>query len=142
MARVFPKITKCTFHKYGASGTDEKNFLFIWFWLVFVAVVTGMFLLYRIVTLVGAKLRVALITVHGGKSVLRGDVTAILDASPAWFDKIGDWFLLNLICKNLNVLVVNDLIKGLHKDLDSNNSNTETLKLYDNKQLQTQTSQV
>ena len=59
MARVFPKITKCTFHKYGASGTvekkdglcvlpqniiNEKIFLFIWIWLVFVAVVTGMFL--------------------------------------------------------------------------------------------------
>merc|ERR1712113_1184272 len=118
----------------------RKSF-FSYGFLVFVAVVTGMFLIYRIVTLAGGKLRVALITVHGGKSVLRGDVSAILDASPAWFDKIGDWFLLNLICKNLNVLVVNDFIKGLHKDLDSNNSNTETLKLYDNK-LQTQTSQV
>merc|ERR1711936_1120045 len=70
-----PKITKCTFHKYGASGTvekkdglcvlpqniiNEKIFLFIWIWLVFVAVVTGMFLLYRIATLAGGKLRVAL----------------------------------------------------------------------------------
>ena len=79
MARVFPKLTKCTFHKYGASGTvekkdglcvlpqniiNEKIFLFVWFWLVFVAVVTGMFLIYRIVTLAGAQLRVALITVH------------------------------------------------------------------------------
>ena len=25
MARVFPKMTKCTFHKYGASGTIEKH---------------------------------------------------------------------------------------------------------------------
>ena len=37
--------------------------------------------------------------------------------------------------------MVNDLIKGLHKDLEGNNSNTETLKFMDNKN-QTQTSQV
>jgi len=157
MARVFPKLTKCTFHKYGASGTvekkdglcvlpqniiNEKIFLFVWFWLVFVAVVTGMFLIYRIVTLAGAQLRVALITVHGGKSVKRSDVEAILETTSfSWFNKVGDWFILNLLCKNLNVLVVNDLIKGLHKDLEGNNSNTETLKFMDNK-LQTQTSQV
>jgi len=157
MARVFPKITKCTFHKYGASGTvekkdglcvlpqniiNEKIFLFIWIWLVFVAVVTGMFLLYRIATLAGSHLRVALITIHGGKSVKRGDVEAILETTSfSWFNRIGDWFILNLVCKNLNVLVVNDLIKGLHKDLEGNNSNTETLKFMDNKN-QTQTSQV
>jgi hypothetical protein len=25
MAKVFPKVTKCTFHKYGPSGTVEKK---------------------------------------------------------------------------------------------------------------------
>jgi len=145
MARVFPKVTKCTFHKYGPSGTvekkdglcvlplniiNEKIFIFIWFWLVFVAVVTGVFLVYRLFTLLAPHLRVFLITVHGGRSCKRSDVEAILDPSSlSWFEKIGDWFLLQLVCKNLNVLLVNDLIRHLHKAEEGNNSNTETLKL-------------
>jgi len=53
MARVFPKITKCTFHKFGASGSvqkfdgicvlplniiNEKIYVFLWFWFVLLAV--------------------------------------------------------------------------------------------------------
>merc|ERR1712038_1432357 len=48
MNMVFPKATKCTFHKYGPSGTvtrhdglcilalnimNEKDYVFLWFWL-------------------------------------------------------------------------------------------------------------
>merc|ERR1712209_308279 len=47
MAVVFPKVSKCTFHKYGVSGTIEKHdalcvlplniinekiYIFLWFW--------------------------------------------------------------------------------------------------------------
>merc|ERR1711944_206021 len=104
MKTVFPKVTKCTFHKYGPSGTvekkdglcvlplniiNEKIFIFIWFWLVFVAVVTGVFLVYRLFTLLAPHLRVFLITVHGGRSCKRSDVEAILDPSSlSWFEKI------------------------------------------------------
>jgi len=136
MAKVFPKVTKCTFHKYGPSGTVEKNdglcilpvniineklFIFIWFWLIFVAVCSGLYLIFRLSTLLAEQMRVGLITVHGGKSCRRSDVEAILDpAGFTWTENIGDWFLLHLICKNLNVLLVNDLIRKLHKaDEDS-----------------------
>jgi len=136
MAKVFPKVTKCTFHKYGPSGTVEKNdglctlpvniineklFIFIWFWLIFVAVCSGLYLIFRLSTLLADQMRVGLITVHGGRSCRRSDVEAILDpAGFKWTENIGDWFLLHLVCKNLNVLLVNDLIRNLHKtDEDS-----------------------
>ena len=33
-----------------------------------------------------------------------------------FFERLGDWLVLHLVCKNLNALLVNDLIKQLHKD--------------------------
>ena len=79
MSKVFPKVTKCTFHKYGASGTvekkdglcvlplniiNEKIFIFVWFWLIFLAVVSGMFIIYRIFVIAGNQLRTILICYH------------------------------------------------------------------------------
>merc|ERR1712112_630006 len=76
MAKVFPKMSKCTFHKYGPSGTiqnhdglcvlpiniiNEKIYIFIWFWLVFLAAVTGVWLLYRLAIILFHDLRVSTI---------------------------------------------------------------------------------
>lgn len=64
---VFPKVTKCHFHKYGASGTiqkldalcvmalnviNEKIFVFLWFWYAVLAAVTLLSLVWRIITLI------------------------------------------------------------------------------------------
>ena len=76
MNMVFPKVTKCTFHKYGPSGTitrhdglcvlalniiNEKIYVFLWFWFVFVAVFSAMAILYRMVMLLVPGLRVSAI---------------------------------------------------------------------------------
>jgi len=145
MAVVFPKVTKCTFNKYGPSGTiekkdglcvlpqniiNEKMFIFIWFWLVFLAVVTGLYLIFRLSTFLSQQTRIGLIRIHGGTSCRRSDVEAILEpASLTYFEKLGDWFLLQLICKNLNILLVNDLIRHLNKAEEGSNANIDTLNL-------------
>ncbi len=66
MSKVFPKMTKCSFHKYGGSGTlqlvdalcvlgmnvlNEKIYIFLWFWYLILALITGVSLLTRLVQL-------------------------------------------------------------------------------------------
>ena len=140
MAKVFPKVTKCTFKKYGHSGTiekldglcvlplniiNEKIFIFIWFWLIFVASVSGCFLIFRICTFFGKQLRVDLIKMNGGESCRKPEIMAVLEPKfLSWTEKLGDWFLLHLICDNLNVLLVNDLIHSLYDtEKKTNDSN-------------------
>ncbi len=66
MNRVFPKVTKCTFHKYGPSGTvenhdglcvlamniiNEKIYVFLWLWYIVLTVWTSIHLMLRIVSI-------------------------------------------------------------------------------------------
>ena len=67
MAKIFPKLSKCTFHRYGPSGTivnhdglcilplniiNEKIYVFLWFWFMILMGWTCIFFCFRIVTIV------------------------------------------------------------------------------------------
>ena len=61
---------------------------------------------------------------------MRSDVEAILESeSLTFFEKLGDWLVLYFLTRNLNALVVNDVIKALHKEEEGRKFNSETLKL-------------
>merc|ERR1719382_1185677 len=67
MAVIFPRVTKCSFFKYGPSGTiqthdaicvlpiniiNEKIYVFLWFWLVLLSILTILSVIYHIFVLV------------------------------------------------------------------------------------------
>jgi len=143
MAIVFPKITKCSFYKYGPSGTiethdalcvlpmniiNEKIYVFIWFWFIIVASITGLFLVYRLFVLLGSGIRTAMIQARTGR-LSRDKIEDIVSAPGlTYLQQVGDFFLLYLIAKNVDEVTMKELIIDLHSTLKPAYSDAPTLK--------------
>merc|ERR1711962_1426579 len=122
MSKVFPKMTKCTFHKFGPSGTiqkfdglcilpvniiNEKIYFFLWFWLVGLAIITGAQQVYRLITVLVPGLQVTRM-----KSLAR----AVPEHKIRELSKrtsTGDWFLLSQMGKNMDSLMFRDFLDQL-----------------------------
>ena len=119
MAKVFPKVTKCTFHKFGPSGTperidglcvlpinifNEKIYVILWFWLIILAAVTGLSLLYRLVVILCARARMYFLRTQA-RLAPRREVELVASKC-----QIGDWFVLLNLGKNIDPLVYQELI--------------------------------
>merc|ERR1712168_230328 len=122
---VFPKVTKCSFHKYGPSGTiqkhdalcvlplniiNEKIYIFLYFWFVFLAAISAVWLLYRLLTIVSHNVRVSVIFARSERMVSKDKISACL-SNPAHTssERLGDYLLLYLITKNVNPLIIKDV---------------------------------
>jgi len=130
---VFPKVAKCTFEKFGSSGTietydglcilslnifNEKIYVVMWFWFIFLTVVSALNLVWRLSTFLSGKLR---------EMVLRHQAT--LEASPEEVATVtqhltlGDWFILIQIGENIDSGIYLSLISSLAKAFQSQTSN-------------------
>jgi len=128
MDKVFPKVTKCTFQKYGASGTvtkhdglcvlalniiNEKVYVFLWFWFVGVAIMSALAIVYRAVILMVPSLRVSVICARSFNRVNRDTVHEIITSKPGWLDQVGDYWVIYLLSKNLNPVAMKELMEEL-----------------------------
>jgi hypothetical protein len=126
MVRVFPRVTKCTFHKFGPSGTlerhdamcvlalniiNEKIYVMMWFWFIILAVVTSLYLIYVL----------AVISVPGMRKVMvernaKHDVKERMDVLMKRA-QMGDWFVIFLLSKNLDSIMFKEFIMQLTEKL-------------------------
>lgn len=124
MIRVFPRITKCTFHKYGSSGDvqkhdalcllplniiNEKIFIVMWFWFVILAVLGGALLLYRLIILISGQARYLLLSCAASLTS-RNDIKSLIPSFT-----YGDWFLLYLLADNIDNLHFRRVVMQLKK---------------------------
>ncbi|KAG7164695.1 innexin inx2-like [Homarus americanus] len=121
MDEIFPKVAKCTFHKFGPSGTimrhdalcvlpvnilNQKIYTFLWFWFVLLAIISAFGLLYRLATFASGFRHLLLRSRSRLASV---DKVAAISRRCL----IGDWFILNLIAKNMDAFAFRDFINDL-----------------------------
>lgn len=126
MIEVFPRVTKCAFYKTGPSGSvqthdalcvlpnnivNEKAFIFFWFWYIILSVISGLVLVYRIILLVSRSFR-SHVTLNYHRCAKVENVIYITRHI-----KVGDWFLLHLLGKNINRVHFGELMEHLAKKI-------------------------
>merc|ERR1712215_644162 len=129
MNAVFPKVTKCTFHKYGPSGTitvhdglcilalniiNEKIYVFLWFWFVGVALFSAIAILYRLIVLMVPSLRGSVLMARSLYQVDKKLVEDVLSCpTHSWIDQVGDYWVMYLLSKNLSPVAMKELLEEL-----------------------------
>nr|CAH7730556.1 unnamed protein product [Callosobruchus chinensis] len=138
---VFPKITKCTFHKYGPSGSiqlhdamcvmalniiNEKIYVALWFWFLFLFIISLGAVLWRFLTLaLHARSvqfnKMAFATSCPGKLNLWDTLTITRHCN------FSDWLFLNYLSKNLDSLVFREIFVGLAEEIEGKKPTKERL---------------
>lgn len=129
MIKVFPRMAKCTFHKYGSSGDvqkhdamclisinimNEKIYIFLWFWFIILAVLSGIEVLYRLVVFLFPGVRYYMLHSKNHR-VDAEDLKDVLSRCDR-----NDYMLLSYLCKNMRsgnfAVVIRNLAQELKHD--------------------------
>ncbi|KAI1296819.1 Innexin inx2 [Halotydeus destructor] len=136
MIRMFPRMTKCTFHFFGSSGDvqkhdalcilplniiNEKIYIFLWFWLMALAAISTVNVAYRLAVIASPRLRCMVIKSRG--RLAEGYQLNHLTQNM----RIGDWFVLYQLCKNMDALNFKELVNEVTRAMKAYDSNGKTL---------------
>ena len=126
MVYVFPRMTKCTFHKFGTSGEIEKHdalcilplnifnekiYIFLWFWMLILGVLTLIVVVYRLGICFSGTLRTYLMKIRY-RRIRTECIEIIMEKS-----MVGDWFLMYLLGQNIDQVIFKDVMQELAKKL-------------------------
>ncbi|KAK2727152.1 innexin inx1-like [Artemia franciscana] len=132
MIYVFPRVTKCTFHKYGSSGTitrhdalcvlpqniiNEKTYIFLWFWFIILWFLLTGLVIYRAALLVWPRTRPKMLRARA--RYIPGEVIDVLSRKT----DLGDWWILYNLGRNLEPLVYREVVSELAKKVETAASN-------------------
>merc|ERR1712013_43369 len=92
---------------------NEKIYVFLWFWFVGVAIMSGLAIVYRIVVILVPSLRVSVICARALNQVPRSTVKALITSKSGWLDQVGDYWVIYLLSKNLNPIAMKELLEEL-----------------------------
>lgn len=126
MVFVFPRVTKCIFHKYGASGSiqkhdslcilplnivNEKTYIFIWFWyLILLTMLIGL-VIYRLLIIFVPSIRARVLNARN-RMVPREIATSVSNKVD-----IGDWWIIYMLGRNLDPIIYKDVLAELAKSI-------------------------
>lgn len=127
MVYVFPKVTKCIFHKFGASGSiqkhdslcilplnivNEKTYIFIWFWFIILALMLVGLVIYRLMIIFMPSVRVQLLKTIN-RMVPREAAQGIAQKTD-----LGDWWVIYMLGGNLDPPIFKDVVAELAKQIE------------------------
>lgn len=126
MVYVFPRVTKCIFHKYGASGTiqqhdslcilplnivNEKTYIFIWFWFFILGIMLIALILHRIMIIFVPVIRPRLL--HLSARLLPIEICQSVSRKV----DLGDWWILYILSSNMDSLLYRDFLMEFTKKM-------------------------
>jgi len=149
---IFPRVAKCTFMKFGPSGTlqrhdaqcilpiniiNEKIYVFLWFWFCFLALMSALDLIWlSLIIFNKTSWRIILnrkLQTSPRKKSHKVDVKLICNELD-----FGDWKLIYQVMRNMDALVFTEwmekLTEELGKKLEEERGNVDTLRLMDLKE--------
>ncbi|XP_022214581.2 innexin inx6 [Drosophila obscura] len=124
-SRVFPKVAKCEMFVYGPSGSpsvldilcvlplnilNEKIFAVLYVWFLFIALLSGLNMLYRLILVCCCQLRLQLLRTHL-RGMPKSHIREVLSTTG-----YGDWFVLMGVSINVNPTLFRELIEQLYTE--------------------------
>nr|XP_018899730.1 PREDICTED: innexin inx3 [Bemisia tabaci] len=131
MVAVFPRLTKCTFHKYGSSGSiqkhdalcvlalnilNEKIYIFLWFWFIILAVMSAFALVYSFAVVTLPSIRETIL-IRRFRFGTPAGVSALIRKT-----QVGDFLLLHLLGQNMNMMFFGEVLDELSRRLHLGNN--------------------
>jgi hypothetical protein len=134
MIYIFPRMTKCTFYKFGLSGeverhdaicilplniVNEKIYIFLWFWFIILVTLTFLLIVYRIVIIISHRFRVFLFKWHY-RRIRQADIEKVTNNC-----SLGSWYLLYMIGVNIDAGIFCEAFQELAGKVKGKNADEE-----------------